>query len=184
MISADSYSDSPLLGSTRNGNCCLPPSFATFGRKRFPPCGVGRISASRSSSVSASRTRRQYGQASNSYSSRCFFGCCAAARALVPRQNRSVEVSVEFRTSIGSFIAALDHAGISGGPSGTAGDGAARQSFFSNAARSAKGAWVAPGFRSSPPRIGPDASRWRWCSLSWQYRHRSSQFVPSGGLWS
>jgi hypothetical protein len=29
----------------------------------------------------------------------------------VPRQNRSVEVNVEFRTSIGSCIAALDHAG-------------------------------------------------------------------------
>ena len=59
MMSADSYIDSPVLGSTRNGNCCRPPTRATFGRKRLPPCGEGRISASRSSSVSASRTSLQ-----------------------------------------------------------------------------------------------------------------------------
>ena len=36
MMSADSYIDSPVFGSTRNGNCRLPPSSATFGRKRLP----------------------------------------------------------------------------------------------------------------------------------------------------
>ncbi len=65
-MSADSYIDSPLFGSTRYGNCCLPPNLATFGRKRWPPWGDGWINASMSSSVNASRTNRQYGQASNS----------------------------------------------------------------------------------------------------------------------
>ncbi len=58
------------------------------------------------------------------------------------------------------------------------------QPFFSKPASPANGECVAalPGcLAETLPCV---ASSWRWCSLSWQYRHRSSQLLPSGGLLS
>ena len=66
MMSFDSYIAVSVLGSTRYGNCALPPFVRTKSRNRVPPFGHGCTSASRSSAVSASRTFRQYGHASNS----------------------------------------------------------------------------------------------------------------------
>jgi hypothetical protein len=57
--------------------------------------------------------------------------------------------------------------------------------FVSSSLRSAKGAWVAPRRAAllAPPAVA-SASNCRWCSLSWQYKHSSSQLLPSGGLLS
>ena len=50
--------------------------------------------------------------------------------------------------------------------------------------RLANGEYVAP-LRSPEVELAPPvASNCRWCSLSWQYRHKSSQLLPSVGLLS
>ena len=49
--------------------------------------------------------------------------------------------------------------------------------------RFANGLDVAPAVGVSRTPVAPaSCSIWRWCSLSWQYRHRSSQLLPSAGL--
>src|SRR5262249_50065281 len=59
------------------------------------------------------------------------------------------------------------------------------QDFFFLSSRSLR---FANGECVAPPRVPGillpplAASSCRWCSLSWQYRHSSSQLLPSGGL--
>src|SRR5438105_12106073 len=56
--------------------------------------------------------------------------------------------------------------------------------FSSSSLRFAKGLCVATGTPTAGTGLLPvrAASNCRWCSLSWQYRHSSSQLLPSGGL--
>jgi len=56
--------------------------------------------------------------------------------------------------------------------------------FASSSLSSAKGEYVAALPLAAAPPLPPFASSCRWCSLSWQYKHSSSQLLPSNGLLS
>ena len=65
-MSADSYIETPVFGSTKKGNWYRPPLAFTSSRNREPPFGQGYTIGSRLRADSASRAMRQYGQTSNS----------------------------------------------------------------------------------------------------------------------
>mmetsp|Transcript_632 Transcript_632/g.1918 ORF Transcript_632/g.1918 Transcript_632/m.1918 type:complete len:207 (-) Transcript_632:20-640(-) len=80
MMSSDSYMESCALGSTRKGTCILPPSCLSSAAKPVRAAGQGSIVTLRSRIAHASRTLRQYGLGSYSYSRSGWAGRAQLAR--------------------------------------------------------------------------------------------------------